>query len=498
MARQRFLRLAAALALGGLASTGAHADRNRFTVDLASEPSTLDPQVQWNPDSYFVYRNIFDNLVTRDDKGAIAPEIATAWRQVADTKLEFDLRTDVKFHDGSALTADDVVFSIKRITDPKFGSPQLSQFSKIADATAEGPAKVLVTLKSPYPAILAQLTKLSIVPKRVVEAVGDDAFNLKPVGSGPYRFSAWDRGVAVTLVRNDAYWGRKGPFPTAVFRAVPNAATRLADVEAGAADVARALDSDQAKQIEASGRGKRLYALSERVAYLRLNPNRPPFDSLARRQALAAAIDKAGITEGILAGLDKPLDELITPAHFGWSGQVKGTAYDPDRAQALLKQAGVPPRFDFLVGTFFDQRVVEAVLQEIKDVGFDVGVRLVDTATFLKAIQQGPEGAPALAIVTNGCTCQDADGAMSYLLHSGSNWAIAPSPALDKMLDEAAGALDEAHRRALYAQINQRLADDVLVVPLYQMASIFAATKRLDWTPTSNESFFLNRMGWQD
>src|SRR4051812_33676167 len=221
MAGNPLVRGAAALfILIAAASTGARAGEDRFVVDLASEPSALDPHVQWNPDSYFVYRNIFDNLVTRDDKGAIVPEIATAWRQVSDTTLEFDIRTDVNFHDGSKLTAEDVAFSIKRIIDPKFASPQLSQFSKIADATSGGRSKVVVTLKSPYPAILAQLVKLSIVPKQVVETVGNDAFNLKPIGSGPYRFVSWDRGVAVTLARNDVYWGRKGSFPQAVFRAV--------------------------------------------------------------------------------------------------------------------------------------------------------------------------------------------------------------------------------------------------------------------------------------
>lgn len=251
MAVNSLVRGAAALfILIATASTAARATQDRFVVDLASEPSTLDPHIQWNPDSYFVYRNIFDNLLSRDDKGAIVPEIATAWRHVSDTTLEFDIRTDARFHDGSKLTAEDVVFSIKRIVDPKFGSPQLSQFSKIADATRDGPSKVVIQLKSPYSAILAQLVKLSIVPKHVVEKEGNDRFNLNPIGSGPYKFISWDRGVAVTLARNDAYWGRKGPFPQAVFRAVPNAATRLADVQASAADLARAMNSDQGKQLD--------------------------------------------------------------------------------------------------------------------------------------------------------------------------------------------------------------------------------------------------------
>ena len=108
---------AAVFILIAASTTAARAGQDRFVVDLASEPSTLDPHIQWNPDSYFVYRNIFDNLLTRDDKGAIVPEIATTWRQVSDTTLEFDIRTDVSFHDGSKLTAEDVIFSIKRIID---------------------------------------------------------------------------------------------------------------------------------------------------------------------------------------------------------------------------------------------------------------------------------------------------------------------------------------------------------------------------------------------
>ena len=106
------------------------------------------------------------------------------------------LRSDVKFHDGSKMTAEDVAYSIQRIIDPKFASPQLGQFDQIVKAEATGPNVVTLTTKSPYPALLAQLVKLSIVPKKIVEEVGKDAFNLKPVGSGPYKFDAWQRGVS--------------------------------------------------------------------------------------------------------------------------------------------------------------------------------------------------------------------------------------------------------------------------------------------------------------
>jgi peptide/nickel transport system substrate-binding protein len=142
------------------------AGADRLVVDLAAEPSTLDPQIQWNPDSYYVYRNIFDNLVTRDDKGEIVPQIATAWRSLSDTEIVFTLRRDVTFHDGSKLTAEDVAFSVKRITDAAFASPQRGQFDKIVAAVPVSETEVKLVTDGPYPALLAQLVKLSIVPKR--------------------------------------------------------------------------------------------------------------------------------------------------------------------------------------------------------------------------------------------------------------------------------------------------------------------------------------------
>jgi peptide/nickel transport system substrate-binding protein len=154
--------------------------------------------------------------------------VATAWRQVDDTTVEFDLRSDVKFHDGTPLTAEDVVYSVKRITNPALKSPQLDQFNKIIGAEIVGPSKVRLKTAGAYPVLLAQLVKLSIVPKAYVEKIGNEQFNQAPMGSGPYKFTAIQRGVKVTLTRNDSYWGTNGPFPAVEFHPVPDARRRSA------------------------------------------------------------------------------------------------------------------------------------------------------------------------------------------------------------------------------------------------------------------------------
>lgn len=474
--------------------------KDALTIDLVNEPSSLDPQVQWNPDSYYVYRNVFDNLLTRDNSGKIIPEVAAGWKYISDTQIEFTLRNDIVFHDGSKLTADDVAYSIKRITDPKFGSPQLGQFNKIVDAQVTGENAVTLTTDGPYPALLAQLVKLSIVPKAIVETIGKDAFNAKPVGSGPYKFEGWQRGVAVTLVRNDAYWGVKGEFEKATFRAVPDASTRLANLQAGTSDLGVTLDADLAAQLENTPSAKTLSALTERVAYLRLNTQKPPFDNVKLRQAVAHAIDKEGLIEGILGGHDKAVSELATPVHFGWVEGIEGPAFDPELAKTIVAEAGEPAkaRINFATAPVFDQRVVQAIQQMLNDVGFNVEIEMTDMATYLKRSQGGPETASLLGYGRWSCACQDVDGVLFPLLDSKNIWSTYRNGDVDTLLADARSTLDESKRVESYRKVHQTVASDIPVIPLYQVAAIYGASKHLEWTPTPNESLFLNRMKWRD
>ena len=485
------LAMAAGLAL---------AAKDRLTVDLVNEPSSLDPQVQWNPDSYSVYRNIFDNLITRNNKGDIVPQIASSWKQISDAVIEFQIRGDVVFHDGQKLTPEDVVFSVRRITDPKFGSPQLGQFDKIVKAEVAGANAVRLTTDGPYPALLAQLVKLSIVPKHVVEAVGKDAFNLKPVGSGPYMFQTWQRGVQVTLVRNDKYWGTKGPFPTVVFRAVPDAATRVANLQAGASDLAVTLNSDLVAQLKSSPKTKVLSVPTERVAYLRLNTSKPPLDNDKIRQAIALAVDKAGLVDGILGGYDKPVSQMLTPGHAGYTPDLPTAPYDLKKAQALVREVGAAAKTEIELSTspVFDQRIVQAIQQMLVEAGLNVKINMSDMANYLKRAQSGPETIPALSFGRWSCACQDADGVLFPLLHKGRAWSAYRNPKVDKLLEDARQTLDSKKRVDAYRGVNMAVLQDVPVIALYQSAALYGAARGLEWQPTPDESLFVNRMAFKE
>lgn len=497
--RSRLVAAIAAVCLAALAA-GPVLAKDRLTVDLVNEPSSLDPHVQWNPDSYYVYRNIFDNLVARNNKGEIVPQIATSWKALSDTVVEFQIRSDVTFHNGQKLTAEDVVYSVQRITDPKFGSPQLGQFSKITKAEAAGANGVRLTTDGPYPALLAQLVKLSIVPKSVVESVGKDAFNLKPVGSGPYVFQSWQRGVQVVLTRNDSYWGTKGPFASVGFRAVPDAATRVANLQSGATDLAVTLNSDLAAQLKSSPKAKVVAGPTERIGYLRLNTTRPPTDNLKIRQAISLAVDRAGIVEGILGGYDKQVTQMLTPAHVGFVPDMPAAVYDLKKAQALVKEVGAAGQAEIELATspVFDQRIVQAIQQMLAEAGLNVKINMSDMASYLKRAQGGPDVVPLLSFGRWSCACLDADGVLFPLLHKSSSWSAYRNPKVDKLLEDARQTLDTKKRLDAYRAVNAIVAQDIALVPLYQAAALYGTAKGLEWQPTPDESMFINRMTFKD
>jgi peptide/nickel transport system substrate-binding protein len=477
----------------------ARADQNLFLVDLASDPASLDPHVQWDPDSYAVYRNIFDNLVTRDADGKIVGQVASAWRYKAPTEVVFTIRSDIKFQDGSKLTPDDVVYSVKRITNPAFKSPQLSQFDQIIGAEVTGPNEVTLTTKTPYPVLLAQLVKLSIVPEAYVEKVGDTKFNQEPMGSGPYRFVSRTQGVKIDLAANEAYWRGKPPFPRVEMHPVPQEATRIADLRTGKADITRILSTDDADALRTDSQVKVLWTPTERVTMLTLNALTGPMQDVRVREAAAMAIDKKTLIEALLKGYAKSVNEPLTPASFGFDPNIPDDGYNPDRARALLKEAGITPQtpFTFLTSPVFDQRVVAALQQMLGNVGINAKIVTVDIATYLKLRQATPQEAGDVSYFRWSCGCEDADGTLFPLFHSSSQWAKYKNAGVDEALSAARATLDPKERMADYAKALELIHADVPVVPLFQDVVMFAARKPVQFQPTADESFFLFPMKWK-
>jgi peptide/nickel transport system substrate-binding protein len=487
-----------ATALASPWASPAQAGRDLFVVDQVQNAASLDPHVQWDPDSYFVYRNVFDNIVTRDPTGKIVPQVASAWSYPNDTTLKLTIRDDISFHDGSKLTPDDVVFSIRRITDPAFKSPQLSQYDSILSVDVTGPHEVTLMLKRAYPVLLAQLTKLSIVPRAMVEKLGNEAFNGLPMGSGPYRIVSATRGVRTELAANPGYWRGPPPFPRVEFRPVPDESTRLANLRSGRSDITRILLTDNAIDLKNDAQLKVLWSPVERVTMVALNAMVGPTKDVRVREAIAHAIDRDLIVEALLKGYARTVDQIMPPSNFGYAEGLAGFSYDPAKSRALLKEAGIAPgtKISFPTAPSFDQRVVQALHQMLTDVGLDPQISSSDIGTYLRLRQGRPEEAGDVSFFRWSCGCQDADGVLFPLFHSSSQWSKYRNATVDGEIDAARSTLDETARLSHYRRALTILHDEVAAVPLYQDSMMFAARKEVTWKPTPNEAFFLMDMSW--
>ncbi|WP_051839201.1 ABC transporter substrate-binding protein [Streptomyces sp. NRRL F-5126] len=507
----RGLRAPRAAALGGLAAllaasltacalpttTGGSAPGSaRLTADLAGYPSSLDPGLQYDTDSYSVYRNIFDQLLHRDPKtNKPIPWLATHWRRTTPTTWVFTLRDDVRFSDGSRLTAADAAFSIQRILDPKFGSQQYANFSAIASATGHGDTLTIRT-KYPSPTLLTYLTTLSVVPEAYVKKVGNDRFNVRPMGSGPYSFVSAIPGSQVVLRRNESYWGAQPPIRRVTFRAVPSPASRVADLTSGKADIADGMTPDTAIQMKSASNLKVLSAPTERVSYLAFNTIKGgPTDDPRVRQAISLAIDYKALISALEQGYGKRVDSVLTPLAVGYPKQLAPYTYDPAKARALIKEAGAAGKTVVMATSpTYDPQIVQVIQANIQDAGLKVSIVNSDQATYLKKVQSPAHDWGSIRFGQWSCSCLDADGVAYPLFRSGTVWSSYHNPDFDALVDKARRTIDPVARDRLYAKAYGILDKDTPGVGLFQIYSIYGANKRLLWHPDAQQSFYVADM----
>ncbi|MFY0406771.1 ABC transporter substrate-binding protein [Solicola sp. PLA-1-18] len=483
-----------ALTACGLTPASESRSPSSVVVDIVNYPATLDPARQYDTDSYTVYRNIFDQLLHRDPRtNEVVPWLATAWTQVDPTTWRFTLRDDVRFSDGTPLRADDAAYSLNRILDKQFGSEQLSNFSAVAEASADGDDTLVVRTKAPSPTLLSYLTTLSVVPRAYVERVGDERFNEAPVGSGPYALAGATNGSEVRLEPNPYWWGPEPDVRTAVFRSVPNIASRVADLQAGKADLITALTPDAAGEVERDPRLQVLSTPTERVAYVAFNTiNGGAVEDVDVRRAIALAINYRALIRSLQLGEAKPVNSVLTPLATGYPQALPDSRYDPDEARRIIEKAGARGATVVMATSpSFNPQIVQAIQANLADVGLTVKIEATDQPTYLKKVQDPAHRWGGMRFGKWSCACLDADGVVYPLFRTGTIWSSWSNPTFDGLVDDARDELDTAARDRLYAQAFQILARDVPGIGLFQDYAVYGAAERVRWTPNAQEQLFL-------
>ena len=445
---------------------------------IAGEPDQLDPHKTTAYFSFEVLENVFDTLVAPDANLEMRPALAESW-QVSPDQLTwtFHLRHGVTFHDGSPFTADDVVYSYRRIIDEQLAN--VDKFSAVTDVTATDPTTVRITVKQPTPNLLTNLggfKGMAIVQRRNVES-GQIATH--PIGTGPFAFTGQKSGDSITMTANPNYWGGAPAVSGVTFRFISEPSTALSALQAGEIDWTDSIPPQRVAQLKDDDSLTLAVTPSNDYWYLALNEAREPWSDPRVRQAIAYGIDRDAIVQATSYGTAQA-NQLAIPQGNPWYTSFGTYSYDLDKARELLKDAGASPQnLDMLVTSEYPETVTAAqiIADNLAPLGITVNIRTVDFATWLDEQNNGNFDMLMMGWLGN----IDPDDFYYAQHHTDgtSNAQKFSNPEVDRLLDAGRVQTDRDTRKADYAKAANIIADQVSYIYLYNPSVIQAWTTNL-------------------
>tara|TARA_R100000322_G_scaffold166917_1_gene134142 strand:+ start:9096 stop:10550 length:1455 start_codon:yes stop_codon:yes gene_type:complete len=376
---------AAALAL--LAGP-ALAQQDTITVGMVLEPPNLDPTGGAAAAiDEVVYANVFEGLTRFGPDGSVQPALASGWEVSEDgTVYTFMLNEGVTFHDGSDMTAEDVVFSLDRARAGDSTNAQKALFEGIESVEAVDPLTVKITLAEPngnFPFNMAWGDAVIVAPETVEQLA------TTPIGTGPFEFSEWVQGDHVTLVRSDSYWGDPVALSTATFKFISDGNAAFAAMMAGDVDAFPNFPAvELLSQFENDPRFEVVVGSTEGETILAMNNQQPPLDNVKVREAISHAINRQDIIDGAMFGYGTPIGTHFAPHNPDYVDLTGMSDYDPEKTKALLEEAGAtdltlrlmlpPPGYARNGG--------EIIASQLREVGIETEITNLEWAQWLEQV----------------------------------------------------------------------------------------------------------------
>ncbi|WP_349357509.1 ABC transporter substrate-binding protein [Stappia sp.] len=486
------------------------AQASELRVGFTRDADTLDPANHRNRETETLIRNIYDGLVTRDASMNVVPEIAESFTQVSPTTYDFTIREGITFHDGTPLTVEDVKFTFDRmIADGGMGdgqtSPRKSLLGPLTAVEILDDTTVRFTLSSPWPLLPAMLPFQEIVSKDFVEKVGTAGLATQTNGTGPFRLADWRKGDAIILERFEDYYGGASDIPPvgtacverAIFKFIPESASRVAALLAGDVHIINELPPFSVAQVKANPNTDVMAVNGTRSFFIAMNMENELFADLKVRQALAHAIDKDLIVDRILGGNAVPISGILSPDAFGKNTELPAIPYDPEKARALLAEAGYPDGIDVVMDTTGAYKdTAQAVASLLNKAGIRTTVTVGEAGQLTsKWRTKGGAKSGDMYFTSWGNGSLDPYGIFNptHRTDDRGNSAGYSNPELDALLDAAAVETDRAKRADLYREAEAMAAADVPYVYLWVPQDLYGVSKRLSgWQPSADSRINLH------
>ncbi len=495
--------------LGLLLSVPAQASGLR--VGLADATTSLDPLFTVAGANTEIALNLFDPLIRQDARQHLVPALATAWRRVDDTTWDFTLRPNVRFHDGSAFGAEDVIASVRHVAGIANSPSSFRHYiAGISAMEAISPTSLRIHTNGPRPLLPNDLSRIAIIPRALQDAPA--AGFEHAVGTGPYRLVSWARGSSVAMARNTDDWRPPAAWDQVEMRTVSDPGARAAAMLAGDLDLIAAVPAEAQAVLARSGKVRIVDTAGNRLIYLHLDSNRAvsPFvrDAAGKplepnplrdrrvRLALSLAIDRTALVERVMDGQSTPAGQLMPPGYVGYDPALAAPAQDLARARALLAEAGFPQGFSLTLHGPNDRypndaRLVQAVAQGFTRAGVRTAVDVQPGASFFTRAS-----ALEFSMILGGAAIETGEptGILNPLLATfdaprglgSGNRGRWSNARFDTLLAQAYATFDDAQREDLLKQATRIAVDDVGIIPVLFLQQSWALRNGLDMVPRSD------------
>ncbi len=485
------------LAAGLTAALPAAAQKSADTLRITWRDAVPDVDFYHNSlrSGFILQLHAWDGLVYRDpDTFQIKPLLASSWKQVDDTTIDFEMRKGATFQNGDPVSADDVVYTIQGVLADKTLSVP-SNYSFIAGAEKLDDSHVRLKLKRVFPAALEYVAMvLPIWPKAYREKVGVEAYSKSPIGAGPYKITKIDGATEIDLERYDGYYADSPKGKPAIrfikIHEVPDAATEMAELLGGRADWIWDFSPDQFDNVARVPTLNAVRAETMRVGYLSLDAGGRtgadnPLTKEKVRQAVAYALDRATMAKQLMQGGSRPLDAPCFPTQFGCDqAAAVHYPYDPAKAKQLLAEAGYPNGFDTELVSYLLPQWVGAMQNYLRAVGINARVTHLQVSA---AVQRAIEGkAPMYSGSWGSYSINDVSAILPYFFTGGGN-DYARDPEVQKLVLEGGSVTDPDQRRKMYSQAIKLITERAEWIPLFTYVKTYGYSKQLNFKAFPDE-----------
>ncbi len=487
-----FLRGAA---LAALLTTPALAQQTDLTIALQLEPPHLDPtSAAAGAIDSVLYSNVFEGLTRFMSDGSVVAGLAESWDISEDgTTYTFKLRDGVTFHDGSTMDAEDVKFTLDRARSEDSANAQKVLFAGISEVTVIDPTTVEVKLSAPDGNFLFNMAWGDAV---IVAPESIDAIKQTPIGTGPFKFNAWVQGDRIEISRNADYWGDAPALDAATFKFISDPTAAFAAMMAQDIDAFAGFPApENLPQFEADPRFQVLVGSTEGETILAMNNKLPPFDNKTVREAVAHAIDRQAIIDGAMFGLGTPIGTHFAPHNPDYVDLTAKSAYDPEKAKALLAEAGFADGFTTtlkLPPPSYARRGGEIIASQLRAVGIETEITNLEWAQWLEEVFRGKDF---------GLTIVSHTEPFDIGIYARPDYYFQyDNPAFQELMTTLGATSDPAARSELLAQAQTMIADDYVNGYLFQLAFPTVADARINglWQNAPTQATDLTGVSWSE